>query len=179
MRCPKCGYISFDHLESCLKCKKKIKPLPDNLSGSAYNSAPPVFLKFVTEAPAEAGQDDDIVLFEEPGEDDEIIDPDLDILFDDEVAEDQEPEIHFDPLNTPVIPQAKTPPPLSTPSEESGEISFSLEDDDEIAIDLGLFAEKPAAASAPTPAGQPPIPQSPVFEPADFETMAEEAPSLE
>ena len=34
MRCPKCGYISFDHLEQCLKCKKNIKAVSDNMHGT-------------------------------------------------------------------------------------------------------------------------------------------------
>ena len=44
MRCPKCGYISFDHLEECRKCNKNIKAVSDSLYGSIYNVQPPTFL---------------------------------------------------------------------------------------------------------------------------------------
>lgn len=47
MRCPKCGYISFDHLESCRKCKKNIMDTAMELNGTMYNVIPPTFLKIV------------------------------------------------------------------------------------------------------------------------------------
>jgi hypothetical protein len=46
MRCPKCGYISYDHLEECLKCKKNIRAASDSLNGTVYNVAAPAFLLF-------------------------------------------------------------------------------------------------------------------------------------
>ncbi len=114
MRCPKCGFISFDHLENCLKCKKNIKNASDNLSGSVYNVAAPAFLKFTTEPESDevdvmdAFMDDEATFV-----DDEISDPDLDILLDD--AEDSgDDEIQFEAL----------------PEEESG-IDIDITDDDE------------------------------------------------
>lgn len=44
MRCPKCGYISFDHVETCLKCKKDISGKVD-VVGTTYHAAAPSFLK--------------------------------------------------------------------------------------------------------------------------------------
>jgi len=46
MRCPKCGYISFDHLTSCKKCKKDISGAVEELEGVVFEAAPPVFLAF-------------------------------------------------------------------------------------------------------------------------------------
>ncbi|TKB05745.1 hypothetical protein [Desulforhopalus sp. IMCC35007] len=46
MRCPKCGYISFDNVDECLKCKKNIKSASEVLQGSVLKVAPPSFLKF-------------------------------------------------------------------------------------------------------------------------------------
>ena len=46
MRCPKCGYISFDLVDECLKCKKNIKSASEVLQGSVLNVSPPSFLKF-------------------------------------------------------------------------------------------------------------------------------------
>ncbi len=44
MRCPKCGYISFDTLGSCKKCKKDISELVEELEGTVFESPAPVFL---------------------------------------------------------------------------------------------------------------------------------------
>lgn len=46
MRCPKCGYISFDHVDECLKCKKNIKSASELLQGSVLKVPSPSFLKF-------------------------------------------------------------------------------------------------------------------------------------
>ena len=45
MRCPKCGYISFDHLETCRKCNKTIGDAAGDLQGTAFDSAAPPFLQ--------------------------------------------------------------------------------------------------------------------------------------
>ncbi|PIE56130.1 MAG: hypothetical protein CSA34_05310 [Desulfobulbus propionicus] len=46
MRCPKCGFISFDHLERCKKCKKKVGSSAKALNGTIYDTPSPFFLKF-------------------------------------------------------------------------------------------------------------------------------------
>ncbi|MFT5697436.1 MAG: hypothetical protein ACI8ZB_000284 [Desulforhopalus sp.] len=46
MRCPKCGYISFDLVDECLKCKKNIKSTSEVLQGAVLRVPPPSFLKF-------------------------------------------------------------------------------------------------------------------------------------
>ncbi|MDY0390123.1 hypothetical protein [Desulfobulbus oligotrophicus] len=58
MRCPKCGFISFDHLEMCKKCHKSLADLQAVLNGTTYDAAPPEFLAFV---PGGGGQ----IAFEE------------------------------------------------------------------------------------------------------------------
>lgn len=64
MRCPKCGYISFDSVDECVKCKKSIKSASEILQGSVLNVSAPNFLQFRT------SQEDAIE--EEPGFGDEI-----------------------------------------------------------------------------------------------------------
>jgi len=69
MRCPKCGYISFDHLESCKKCNKKISDASADLDGTVFAVAAPLFLDLdykESEAPLE---EDDVVFAgeESPG----------------------------------------------------------------------------------------------------------------
>ncbi|WP_310600647.1 hypothetical protein [Desulfobulbus sp.] len=46
MRCPKCGFTSFDHLETCKKCHKYLGDLCTELNGTAYDASPPLFLTF-------------------------------------------------------------------------------------------------------------------------------------
>ncbi len=82
MRCPKCGYISFDHLELCLKCKKDISETSSQVEGTTFQGEAPVFLKLQTESNSYDMGDDSS---DEFGEIDniEIEDPDLDVLVED------------------------------------------------------------------------------------------------
>ena len=43
MRCPKCGYISFDQVESCTKCGKNISDASGKLSGMVLAVDSPSF----------------------------------------------------------------------------------------------------------------------------------------
>jgi len=52
MRCPKCGYISFDHIETCLKCKKDISGSTE-VEGTTYHAAVPLFLRVPEKASVE------------------------------------------------------------------------------------------------------------------------------
>lgn len=91
MRCPKCGFISFDHLEACLKCGKDIKEAAENLHGSVYNVAAPAFLKFNTGPGDDEVELDEAFIDEEDAfADEKIRDPDLDILLNDGSPEEDE-----------------------------------------------------------------------------------------
>ena len=50
MRCPKCGFISFDHLEVCKKCRKNISDTSTELNGTAYDYVAPLFLQLLEKA---------------------------------------------------------------------------------------------------------------------------------
>ena len=68
MRCAKCGYISFDHLDSCRKCHK---PMADpGFKGTTCSVAVPLFLQLY--------EDMDVGCLEEGLVD--ILDPDLELL---------------------------------------------------------------------------------------------------
>ncbi len=71
MRCAKCGYISFDHLDSCPKCHKTMDH--GQFKGTTYPVAPPLFFQ-----PA---QKDEVGVVEDEIVD--ILDPDLDLFADD------------------------------------------------------------------------------------------------
>ena len=44
MRCPKCSFISFDHLTSCTKCGRDISELAVELQGTSIKTEAPMFL---------------------------------------------------------------------------------------------------------------------------------------
>jgi hypothetical protein len=48
MKCPKCGYVSFDDNESCPKCDKDIRAERAKLNLSDYRSDPPFLLGALT-----------------------------------------------------------------------------------------------------------------------------------
>jgi len=126
MRCPKCGYISFDHLEACLKCKKDISVASEALQGGVLHVTPPIFLNLQPEEDQPEGYGP---AAEGEGSEDEVMDADLDILIDAESAEESGEggilEVGQDE------------------GEESGSIDFEISPDEdqepEIAIDPGLF----------------------------------------
>ena len=45
MRCPKCDFVSFDLLESCVKCGKNISEAAKELAGTVVGVGAPSFLK--------------------------------------------------------------------------------------------------------------------------------------
>ena len=61
MKCPKCGYVSFDYNESCPKCDKDIRAERTKLNLSDYRSDPPFLLGALTgqvnESEGEIGMD--------------------------------------------------------------------------------------------------------------------------
>lgn len=55
MRCPKCSFVSFDLVESCVKCGKNISAAAAELQGTVVAVEPPTFLGVVSvEAPPES-----------------------------------------------------------------------------------------------------------------------------
>ena len=49
MRCPKCGFTSFDHLETCKKCHKALTDVAAAVNGTTYEAVAPLFLKITRE----------------------------------------------------------------------------------------------------------------------------------
>lgn len=125
MRCPKCGYISFDHLEKCLKCNKDIKATAVSLFGTTYNIQTPSFLKLPRQQQEELSEENN--LFQEnPGDGvDAYVDEELEILVEDE-GSDLEGEIRF------VQDQGSG---LGAAGKEE------LEDEGEIEIDFSQFED--------------------------------------
>ena len=132
MRCPKCGFISFDYLDTCLKCNKDIKETAEKIHGSVYNVAAPTFLKFTSED-EEAVELDEAFLDEGDAlGDEEIRDPDLDILLDEDEAIAPDDDIEFS-LGDDDEDEDQVAEPVA---EEDDGIDFQFGDFDEDA-DLG------------------------------------------
>lgn len=136
MRCPKCGYISFDHLENCVKCNKDITEVSSSLFGSTYKIPAPNFLKIPGKKEEDFSDQGDFLEDETIDEVDEYVDEDLDILIEDDepdtdgeirFAEDSETEVE---LKSSEADQQEDP-------EGEIEIDFSqFEDDDEPEVNL-------------------------------------------
>lgn len=144
MRCPKCGFISFDHLDECLKCSKNIKSASGNLGGSVYNVATPAFLFFDDKEKAEetSGSFETTEALDDATSaidmDENFVDEDLDILVaDDNEEEEAVAELHEEDDVSPEIS-------LDEFEEEMEESQGEIE------IDMGqfedTFAEEPEEA---------------------------------
>lgn len=124
MRCPKCGFISFDHLDTCLKCNKEISKTSDSLNGTVFNVASPSFLKVDLQPQEENNHTADAEFNDDINMD--AIDPDLDILLDDDGSAD----IALDEITA------------LADDDEGFTITDDLEDDDDgIAIDFNQFED--------------------------------------
>jgi hypothetical protein len=99
MRCPKCGFISFDHLATCLNCKKDISEISSTAQGTTYNTAAPMFLKFTQSSGPKESTFERKTVPDELEEELDLVDPDLNILInEDEEEEDREIAFHSEDL---------------------------------------------------------------------------------
>lgn len=128
MRCPKCGYISFDHLEVCVKCKKNIKAVSSTLQGSVFQVEAPSFLRL---QPRQAEEEADDVIV---ADSEEFVDDDLAILI--EEPQEGDREIEF---------AEEGPPELKV--ETAGDAGENEEEEREIEIDFSQFGGADEGAS--------------------------------
>jgi len=130
MRCPKCGYITFDHLEICPKCKKNIAKISEQLSGNIFKAEAPAFLQFeVEESEIEAEVSVDI-----PGEADDV---DLDVTFEG----DDIPEVDFSFEEEAGEDDSPVADALDEKTEDAAFQEHNLE---ETPVELGTFDENDA-----------------------------------
>ncbi len=145
MRCKKCGYISFDQMETCGGCKKNIAKDAKELSGVVFKSESPDFLWFKRkedEEPEEeaaeeensAAEESDDVNFslgaaDEGGTADFSTETGEDGL---DIAADEPQEIAFD---------------LSA-DNDAGEMADQEDPKEEIAFELPVMQDKSAEAAA-------------------------------
>ncbi len=167
MRCPKCGFISFDHLELCLKCKKNIKAVSDTLHGTVFHVAVPTFLQLSSSRDEEPESDEESSDNLEANE--EFVDEDLDVLVKDDSSTGVGVGMAADEL-------------VADDRKLGGKTPAESEDfeDREIEIDLSQFedAEEPEGAPTSTPdAGKEPEDDSLSLDmPAELIDMSDLAP---
>jgi hypothetical protein len=142
MRCPKCGYISFDHLENCLKCNKDIKEVSNSLFGSTYKFPAPSFLKLPREKNEDFSEQGALVEDVSIVEVDEYVDEDLDILIEDDEAG-IDGEIRFAEDNETGTELKSSEEDRQEDHEGEIEIDFSQFEDDE-EPDVNLFDDDDA-----------------------------------
>lgn len=184
MRCPKCGYISFDHLEACGKCKKDLSAVVAELGGGSYGAEVPRFLVTQTE-PDEVAEDfggvveDEGIVFDEEFEDSE-----LDILVTDgdeadiALEDDDGPEIVMDSGDEGIAFDDELPEvdlgvdeaeefQFDEPEAEDGEIAISIPD--ELADISDLSAPAEADDEADISFAEEPVVETPVATEPDLD----------
>ena len=183
MRCPKCGYISFDSSGSCKKCKKNIGRLVAELDGTVFGSRAPVFLHIepgtsltqaeenieddTTADEMEAGPAFSPVVEEEPEE----------VTMDDEAETDE--TIAFEDFE-----EVATETTNEIIMEEESEDEVGTEGDD-LQLDFGdidisdLAPPEPDTAdqASAEPASEVTATESLTLEDDDVETVADETPA--
>ncbi len=133
MRCPKCGYISFDHLEKCLKCNKDIETISNSLYGSTHNIKAPTFLHLPQVQPEKPSKQNNLFGEQSSGEMDDYEDEELGILVEEEDS-DLEGEIGFAEAEQAGLGLSEED---EQEDEREIEIDFSqFEDADEPEVDL-------------------------------------------
>jgi hypothetical protein len=133
MRCPKCGFISFDHLTSCTKCGKDIAEVASELQGTSIKLETPMFL-----SAALAGYGDREGSFEEISMETEVEEGVVDISMETEVEEGVDISMEDEPVEQEAPEMAGT----------EADIDFSIEED-EAKTDSSFFGEKVEEAGAP------------------------------
>ena len=141
MRCPKCGFITFDHLETCTKCRKNIADVSQRLSGTVYKAEAPSFLQFEVYDEGESDTEGATAVDLSPEEEDldlemavdETDDVDVELSLEDETLEGDETEADED-LDLDFMDESAEA--LGLGSSEEEEFDLSLTDDESMGLDL-------------------------------------------
>jgi hypothetical protein len=146
MRCPKCGYFSFDDNQKCPKCSKDISEEQNRLSHPAYRPSPPFLLATLTGELIETGFDAEMDQLEGPGpieadHDITLNDPD-DLEKDVSPSDEDDIEIHLDSEDP--VETASPDEEGIVPEKEETEINTGLHFEEEgegLSLELGGSSE--------------------------------------
>ncbi|MCF8061634.1 MAG: hypothetical protein K9M82_03880 [Deltaproteobacteria bacterium] len=156
MKCPKCGYVSFDHNQTCPKCKKDISEERNKLNLPGFEPAVPFLLGALTGEADEVGMnidipsshgpvvppagesvgvEEEIPIFEEE-EDVASLDEDLEISLEDDWTSE---EIEEEPVVSGDLSELETVRGLgeeaADPGEADDDLSLELEAEEESVVD--------------------------------------------
>ncbi|MBU0665337.1 MAG: hypothetical protein KJ990_12445 [Proteobacteria bacterium] len=144
MRCSKCGYISFDHQESCRKCHKPMAG--GDLKGTTYDVVVPLFLQFSSEMDVSEHEEDLV----------DVLDPDLDLLAveNEDVIEFEDSEVDSQEIVMKDDMQSSGTSDIS--SDDDFEIEFSPDnkdhdlsfDEEDLFLDTSRFEDVPINVQA-------------------------------
>lgn len=132
MRCPKCGYISFDHLTACSNCSRDISALVDELHGTSIETDLSLFLGSVIgeEPTAMDLQSDEQIFVESQTED---------LILDEELPQESEITIQLDEASPKHVSEESA---LNLEPESPPELTLDM---DEISsLDLAQLGDEPA-----------------------------------
>ena len=138
MRCPKCGYITFDHLETCTKCRKNIAQASQQLSGTVFKAEAPSFLQFEVhesdtdnDASVDLLPEDEGLELDMSADGDDGVDMELsledDTLESDEAQADEDLDLDF---------MDESVEALGLGGSEDDEFDLDFSDDESIGLDL-------------------------------------------
>lgn len=163
MKCPKCGYVSFDYNDVCPRCNKGITPERDKMQLPSYKPDPPSLLGTLT---GKVKKPDEVDLMEAPGTA-ALLDQELDFATEDldfeaeDVQATETPEPSFDEtFRLELAPEEvsqESPETFefSESAEEIEEVELSaIESDEDLSIDIEELTIKD---SEPGPSAEPSI----------------------
>jgi len=140
MRCPKCGFISFDHLTSCAKCGRDVSEAASELQGTSIKAELPMFLGTALAAysereesfedhamEAEVDEGIDFSMEEEVAEEEVVevaAEEDVDFSFEEEVEEEETADIS--------LAEAEAEEAAGTEEAEEADFTLEAEADEEV-----------------------------------------------
>lgn len=132
MRCPKCGYISFDHLETCNKCSKDLTGVVEKFGGGLVCAEAPQFLVMTSQDAGASGVDS--FQGEEQGFEEEFFDEDLDVLLADDAEDEDVPVISLsdDEEDADESDDGDIDFDFSFDGEEEGEVALDEDDSSQV-----------------------------------------------
>ena len=142
MRCPKCGYISFDRQRSCGKCSNDLTAVADQLQGTVGKAAAPFFLGAVLGK--QTPYDDEVgpALHEE----EEPLDLD-ELEADAPPADEEELDFAGAPLDEDDL-EEQTLPSLGLEDIDVSDLMPPQEEEEEVVLSLGSEQEEEAPLDA-------------------------------
>ncbi len=140
MRCPKCGYISFDRQRSCGKCSNDLTAVAEQLQGTVGKAAAPFFLGAVLGKKTPSHDEPEPVLQEEEAEETLALDE-----FETGALPTDEEELDF--AGAPLDDDDLEEQPLPSLGLEDIDVSDLVppqeEEEEELVLSLGSEEEEP------------------------------------